>query len=333
MPDIQTITLAAPNGVRATVLSFGATLQSLILPDRHGVMADVVLGHDDPADYARRRGFLGVTVGRYANRIAQGRFELDGVAYDLARGDQPHCLHGGPDGFDQRNWDVLDRSDASVTLGLHSPHGDQGFPGALDVTVRYALDPQGALTIVFEARADRATVVCMTNHALFNLSGGARSALDHRLTIPAARYTPVDAGLIPTGELAPVDGTVFDFRQGRDLRPDRGDPQIALGHGYDHNFVLDAGAIRLEDPVSGRAIDMTTTEPGLQVYTGNFLDGPGKRGASYRPGDGVALEPQKFPDTPNHPHFPSARVDPAHPYRHTLVLRPVLHPHSAKNST
>jgi aldose 1-epimerase len=323
MPDIQTITLVAPNGIRATVLSFGATLQSLILPDRDGDMADVVLGHDDPADYARKRSFLGETIGRYANRIAHGRFELDGVVYDLARGDQPHCLHGGADGFDRRNWDVLDRSDRHVVLGLHSPDGDQGFPGALDVTVTYALDPQGALTIDFEARADRPTVVSLTNHALFNLSGGKRSARDHRLTIPAAHYMPVDAGLIPTGELAPVEGTVFDFRKGRDLHPDHADPQIALGNGYDHNFVLDSGIILLEDPVSGRAIAMTTTEPGLQVYTGNFLEAP------HRPGDGVALEPQKFPDSPNRPHFPSARVDPAHPYRHTLVLQP----HSAKNST
>jgi aldose 1-epimerase len=328
---IQAITLTSPCGVRASVLSLGASLQSLILPDRTGALANVVLGREDPADYARYREFLGVTVGRYANRIAHGRFMLDGVEQVLARGDQPHCLHGGPDGFDRRNWAVVaagaDESRASAVLALHSPDGDQGFPGALDVTVTYALDRHGVLTITFEALASRATVVSLTNHALFNLAGGARSARDHRLAIPAGRFVPIGPGLIPTGELRAVSGGVFDLRDGRVLHPDHAEPQIALANGYDHTFVLDKGltaepglAARLEDPASGRGIEILTTEPGLQVYTGNFLDGP------YSPGDGVALEPQKFPDTPNRPEFPSARVDPAHPYRHVMAIRPIVLP-------
>jgi aldose 1-epimerase len=220
-------------------------------------------------------------------------------------------------------------------FALNSPDGDQGYPGALDVTVTYSLDDEGDLTIAFEAKADKPTIVNMTNHALFNMAGDGSPEGTSRqlLTIPARAYTPVDDKLIPTGELKPVEGTVFDFRKPRlvaeGLRDGR-DPQIVIGRGYDHNFALDKGqtaapelAARLEDPASGRVLEVLSTEPGLQFYSGNFLVGAvaGRSGRVYRMGDGIALEPQKFPDAPNRPSFASARVDPGKPYRHVMIYR------------
>lgn len=341
LPDgtpIEAVTLAGANQVSARILSYGATLQALKAPDRRGVLADVVLGSDDLAGYVERPNFFGVTVGRYANRIAGGRFTLDGVTYQLPRNNGPNSLHGGERGFDKRAWRIVSvgsGATAHVTLGLTSQDGDQGYPGKLETTVTYALDDNGALTITFEARTDRPTVVNLTNHAIFNLAGEGSpwGAMAHRLTIPARAYTPVDPTLIPTGELQPVANTVFDFRRGRvialGLRDGR-DPQIAIGRGYDHNFALDKGvtakpelAARLEDPQSGRVLEVLTTEPGLQLYTGNFLDGTftGKGGHVYRMGDGVALEPEKFPDSPNRPAFVSPRLDPGKIYRHVMIYR------------
>lgn len=336
--EVEAVTLIGANGVSARVITLGAMLQALNAPDRTGTVADVTLGYDDVAGYVDLPIFWGQTVGRYANRIAGGRFMLDGEAYRLPQNDGPNTLHGGQQGFDKLNWRIVSveqGATARVVMALTSPAGDQGFPGTLQVHVTYALDDAGALTIGFDAASDAPTVVNMTNHALFNLAGeGAPTGiLGHWLTIPARRYTPVDATLIPTGELRAVAGTAFDFTQGRALAEglrDGRDPQIAIGHGYDHNFVLDKGqtaepelAARLEDPVSGRVLEVLTTEPGIQLYTGNFLDGTavGKRGHLYRMGDGVALEVQKFPDTPNRPAFGSARVDPAHPYRHRMIYR------------
>jgi aldose 1-epimerase len=332
---VEAVTLSAANGVSARVLTYGATLQAFSGPDRNGKVADVLLGYDDAKDYAEHPNYFGVTVGRFANRIGGGKFTLDGKSYQLPLNDKVNSLHGGKVGFDKQPWRIVTIKDGSVTMALTSPDGDQGYPGKLDVTITYTLSDDGALTIAFGAKTDKPTVVNMTNHAIFNLAGegSPMGALGHRLTIPAKAITPVDANLVPTGELRPVAGTVFDFRNGRILADgvrDGRDPQIVMGHGYDHNFALDKGvtatpglAARLEDPASGRVLEVSSTEPGVQMYTGNFLDGSyiGKSRHVYRMGDGVALEPQKFPDAPNHPNFASARVDPGKPYRHVMIYK------------
>ncbi len=335
---IEAVTLSNGHGVSAKILSYGATLQSLMGPDRAGKIADVVLGYDDLASYVDHPNFFGVTVGRYANRIAGGRFTLDGKTYQLPLNDKVNSLHGGGKGFDKVAWTVVSIKSgptATLVLGHRSPDGESGYPGNLDVTVTYTLDEAGNLGIAYDAKTDAPTIVNMTNHAIFDLGGegSAMGANGHRLTIPAKAITPVDDKLIPTGALQPVQGTVFDFRSGRivgeGIRDGR-DQQIRYGHGYDHNFALDKGltakpelAARLEDPVSGRVLDVLTTEPGVQFYTGNFLDGTfvGKKGHLYRMGDGIALEPQKFPDAPNKPSFISARVDPGKPYHHAMIYR------------
>jgi aldose 1-epimerase len=335
---VEAITLSNGHGMSARILTYGATLQSLVAPDRDGRPADVLLGYDELASYEDHPNYFGVTVGRYANRIAGGRFALDGKSYQLPLNDKTNSLHGGGKGFDKQLWRVVSTKDgpsANVVLALISPDGDSGYPGQLDITVTYSLDEQGALTIAYDAKTSKPTVLNMTNHAIFNLSGegSPTGANFHRLTIPAQTYTPVDAQLIPTGERRPVAGGVFDFRQPRivaDGMRDGRDEQIRFGRGYDHNFALDKGptaqpelAARLEDPASGRVLEVLSTEPGLQFYTGNFLDGTfvGKGGHVYRMGDGIALEPQKFPDAPNQPAFASARVDPGKPYRHVMIYR------------
>lgn len=335
---VEAIVLSNDHGVSARILTYGATLQSMSGPDRAGRVADIVLGYDNASDYEAHPNYFGVTVGRYANRIAGGRFTLDGRTYQLPLNDTTNSLHGGGKAFDKVVWQVVSVESgprAQVVLSHTSPDGDAGYPGQLDATVTYSLDDTGALTIAFGATTSVPTIVNMTNHAIFNLAGeGAPGGVEgHRLTIPAAAYTPVDAALIPTGELRPVAGTVFDFRTprviGEGLRDAR-DEQIRLGRGYDHNFALDKGvtdqpllAARLEDPQSGRVLEVLTTDPGVQVYSGNFLDGTlvGKGGHLYRMGDGLALEPQKFPNAPNVPAFVSARVDPDRPYRHVMVYR------------
>lgn len=335
---IEAVNLRSKIGISARILTYGATLQSLMAPDRGGAMADVVLGFDTVAGYEDKQTFLGATIGRFANRIAKGRFALDGKAYRLPLNNGANTLHGGGQGFDRSVWtiaSVASGPSASVTMTLRSPEGASGYPGEVNTSVTYALDDRGALTITFNATTTKPTILNLTNHALFNMAGeGApQGAMENRLTMPASAYTPVDETLIPTGELRPVAGTVFDFTKGRvfaaGLR-DGTDEQIRIGRGYDHNFAIDSGLTaqpkllaRLEDPASGRVMDVLSTEPGLQIYTGNFLDGTliGKRGHIYRMGDGIALEPQKFPDAPNHPKFVSARVDPGKPYRHVIVLR------------
>lgn len=335
---VEAITLSNAHGISARILTYGATLQALMAPDRAGKIADMTLGYDDLASYESRPNYWGSTIGRFANRIGGGRFVLDGRTYQLPLNDKTASLHGGGRGFDKAVWQVRSVSDgatASVVLTHRSPDGDAGYPGTLDVTVTYALDDAGALSIAFDAATDRPTVVNLTNHALFNMAGeGApQGAMGNRLTIPARAITPVDASLIPTGALQPVEGTPFDFRRARTIADgirDGRDPQLRFGQGYDHNYALDAGltatpklAARLEDPVSGRVLEVLSTEPGVQFYTGNFLDGTfvGKHGHLYRMGDGIALEPQKFPDAPNKPGFVSARVDPGKPYHHLMILR------------
>jgi aldose 1-epimerase len=341
LPDgtaVEAVTLTGSNGVSARIMTLGATLQSFNVPDRNGRIADITLGYDDAASYVTKPNFWGQTVGRYANRIAGGTFAIDGKTYRLPLNDKTNSLHGGTKGFDKYVWQITDIKSgpqASVTMVMHSPAGDQGYPGTLDVTVTYSLDDNGALTIDMAAKTDAPTIVNLTNHALFDLAGegSAGGIYAQKMTIPASRYTPVNAALIPTGELAPVANTVFDFTRprtiGQSVRDGR-DPQIVIGRGYDHNFVLDKGATaepglaaRVEDPASGRVLEVLTTEPGVQFYSGNFIDGTyvGKQRHVYRMGDGFALEPQKFPNTPNQPSFGSARVDPGKPYHHRMVYR------------
>ncbi len=333
---VAAVTLDSGAGVTATILAYGATLQGLTLADRDGAVADIVLGHDTIAPYVEQPFFLGVTVGRFANRLNRGRFALEGIDYQVSLNDGANSLHGGAGGFDKRLWTletpVVDARGVCVRLSRRSPDGEEGFPGNLDVAVTYRLGHDNVLAISYEATTDKATVVSLTNHALYNLRGGG-PALEAELTIDADDITPVDDTLIPTGERYMVAGTPFDFRTARQLDDavrDATDPQIRIGRGYDHNFALRGGVTaeprpvaRLYDPKSGRGVAISTTKPGLQLYTGNFFDGTlaGKGGRTYRQGDGIALETQHFPDAPNRPTFPSARLNPGEVYRHTSLYR------------
>lgn len=338
MPDgtpVEWVTLVNRGGAAARLIGLGASLQALWMPDRDGMLADIVLGHDDLATYLANRTFLGATVGRYANRIAGGRFDLDGRTFQTPRNDGPNCLHGGMRGLDLVPWVLSSHSASEAVFTCHSPDGEEGFPGNLDITARYQLDEDNVLTVEITAMTDAPTVVNLTNHAYFNLGGAITGGdiLGHALTLAAGRYTPVDGNLIPTGELRDVGGSPFDFRTAQTIGArirDAGDAQLILARGYDHNFVLDAGggpepafAARLTDLVSGRRLDLFTTEPGLQFYSGNFLPGnlPGKGGRLYRQADALCLEPQKFPDSPNQPTFPTARLEPGQVYRHVSIYR------------
>jgi aldose 1-epimerase len=334
---IEAITLTNRHGVSATVLTYGATLQSLLAPDRKGISEDVVLGYPDIAGYEKGGAFFGATVGRVANRIAEGNFVLDGKNYSLPSvNGRIANLHGGPRGFDKAVWQMESVESgpvAQVTLVHVSPDGDQGFPGTLTVHATFALDERNRLTIDYRATTDKPTVVNLTNHSYFNMAGEEEGrALDNVLTVFADGYTPIDADSIPTGAIVPVSGTAFDFRAPEmvDVRVrDAGDPQIRIARGYDHNFVLrgPAGtlrlAARLSDPASGRTLELSTDAPGLQVYSGNSLNGAmiGKAGRAYRQGDGIALEAENFPDAVNHPAFPSARLDPGVEYRNVIVMK------------
>ena len=341
MPDgskVEAVTLSNTQGIEVRVISFGATLQSLVLPDRNGRFDDVVLGYDALGDYVERPQFFGSTVGRYANRIAGARFQLDDASWHLAANNGANALHGGNVGFDKLLWSVEEIQSgpaASVELSHVSQDGDEGYPGTLQIRVRYTLHDTGTLEIRFEATTDKATVVNLTNHSYFNLAGvlSGRSALEQLLQIDADYFTPVDASLIPTGELRSVAGSAFDFRSKRSVGlriRETSDAQLAIGRGYDHNFVIRGGvtqtpkrAARLEDPASGRVMELWTTEPGLQLYSANHLNGTvtGKGGLAMRQSDAIALEPQKFPDAPNQPAFPSARLNPGEVYRHVSRYR------------
>jgi aldose 1-epimerase len=334
---VEAVVLTNAAGVSARIISLGAILQSLVTPDRNGQVDEITLGYDTAAEYLAKPNYFGASIGRYANRIKGGRFTLDGREHALPANDGANHLHGGPAGFDKQVWRITavrSGPEASVTLAYRSPDGEAGYPGALEATVTYSLNERNELKIAYGATTDRPTVVNLTNHAFFNLAGerAATDILDQRLTLHATRYTPVDETLIPTGELRPVAGSPFDFRTpaaiGARIR-DGGDAQMRLGRGYDHNFVIDgqAGelrpAARLEDAASGRRMDLLVTAPGLQVYSGNFLDGTtvGRGGRVYRQSDGLCLEPQVFPDSPNQPAFPTARLDPGQTYANVMVLR------------
>lgn len=330
--QVESILLRDGSGMQARVITLGAALHSLEVPDRDGKYADVLLGDRNLQATLDNPQYFGTIVGRFANRIAKGRFTLDGKAYQVPVNNGVNALHGGKRGFDKVVWKVVEATADHATLQHVSPDGDQGFPGTLTVTATYALKGNGRLEIDYSATTDAPTIVNLSNHAYWNLSGeGSGSAMEHELTIPASAYTPVDATLIPTGVLQPVDGTAFDFRTakpiGRDLR--RGDePQLLIGQGYDHNFVISKTpsrelreVARVHDPHSGRVMVLSSTQPGLQFYSGNFLDGStvGKSGRVYRQGDAIALEPQLFPDTPNQPAFGSGRLAPGETYLNRIV--------------
>ncbi len=327
--------LTTSRGISVGVISFGGIITAIETPDRHGRLGNIVLGFADLAAYEAHNGdcHFGAVIGRFANRIAGGRFTLDGTTHRLPINNAPNSLHGGPNGFGRRNWTLAPHGEDGVRLTLVSPDGEAGYPGTLQVAVTYRLSDDGALRIDYEARTDRPTITNLTNHSYFNLAGNGSGSIEaHVARLDADHYTPISADLIPTGEIAPVGGTPLDFRTpaaiGARLR--EAHPQLALARGYDHNWVLRAGtagalaeAATIHDPHSGRALTCLTTQPGLQFYTGNFLDGTrtGSAGTLYRQGDGFTLETQHFPDSPNQPGFPSAALRPHQTTRHSTVFR------------
>jgi aldose 1-epimerase len=334
---VEAFAFGNARGLEIRVITYGGIIVSLRTPDRAGRFDDVVLGFDSLDGYLDDSPYIGAIIGRYGNRIAAGRFTLDGTTYQLTTNDGTHHLHGGRRGFDKVVWDAepFDHGQgAGVILRHTSPDGDEGYPGTLTARVTYTLTDRDELVVDYHATTDRPTHVSLTQHTYFNLAGsGVRDVLDHELTIDASHYTPVDATLIPTGAIAPVDGTPFDFRAPAALgaRIDAAHEQLRNGRGYDHNFVLDrrgpglAHAARVNDPGTGRALDVHTTEPGVQLYSGNFLGqlGAGIRGKSgrvYGTRYGFTLETQHFPDSPNKPHFPPTVLRPLEEYRSRTVF-------------
>jgi len=334
---VERYTLTNDNGMEVSILTYGAIVQSIMVPDRDGAIGDVALGFDNIEDYVEMSPYFGAIVGRYANRIAEGTFELEGETYELAINNDPNTLHGGEQGFDKVIWtaEEIDGPDGSaLALSYTSQDGEEGYPGTLDVTVMYTVTQDDELRIEYAATTDAPTVINLSNHSYFNLAGeGSGSIFDHELQLNAANYTPVDETLIPTGEIAPVEGTAFDFTTahpiGDDIR-DASDEQIVIGLGYDHNFVLDRDApddtsmieaAVVTEPATGRVMTVSTTEPGIQFYSGNFLNGAfgGKSGQTYRQGDGFCLETQHFPDSPNQPEFPTTELRPGEEFSSTTV--------------
>jgi aldose 1-epimerase len=332
---IERFTIVNASGVEVTAITYGGIITSWRVPDRTGQMADIVLGYDDPAAYIKNNSpYFGAIIGRYGNRIAKAQFALDGKTYKLAANDGANHLHGGLKGFDKVIWaaePIKGGGGHGVAFTRTSADGEEGYPGALKVRVTYTLTDKNELVVAYEATTDKPTVVNLTQHSYFNLAGqGTGDILAHELRINADRYTPVDSTLIPTGELASVEGSPFDFRKATAIgaRIDSDAPQIKFGRGYDHNWVLSRSgtgplvAAEVYEPKSGRTLVVSTTEPGLQFYTGNFLDGSitGKDGRVYRHRYGFCLETQHFPDSPNHPTFPSTTLRPGETYRTRTVF-------------
>ena len=335
MPDgaaVEIFTLRNAAGVEVRAISYGGIITSLRVPDRNGTFDDIVLGFDRLDGYLKDPPFFGAIIGRYGNRIAKGQFTLDGATYELATNNGPNHLHGGTKGFDKVLWTAAPvEGKNAVTFTRTSPDGEEGYPGNLQVQVTYTLTDQNELIVDYRATTDKATVVNLTQHSYFNLAGHASGdILGHELMLNADRYTPVDGTLIPTGELAPVEGTPFDFRTPTAIgaRIGDADPQLKNGQGYDHNWVLNRSgdglqlAARVVEPKTGRTLEVRTSEPGIQFYSGNFLDGTltGKQGATYNHRTGFCLETQHFPDSPNHPNFPSTTLRPGEEYRTTTVF-------------
>lgn len=325
---ITEYTLTNANGMQLSVINYGGTITKLMVPGKDGKLGDVVLGYESLDGYLQRANpYFGALIGRYGNRIGHAKFTLDGKTYNLPPNDHGNTLHGGVKGFDKVVWDAEKQGDSSLKLTYHSKDGEQGFPGNLDVTVVYTLTPDNSVKIEYTATTDKATPVNLTNHAYYNLSAGADSTIvKDELELNADKYTPVDALLIPTGQIADVKGTPFDFTTskpiGRDIAQVKG--------GYDHNWVLNKSGNELSkaatvyDPASGRVMEVYTTEPGIQFYTGNFLDGTltnTKGGAKYVQHGALCLETQHFPDSPNKPNFPSTILKPGETYKSTTVYK------------
>jgi aldose 1-epimerase len=335
--SVEIYTLA--NGtVEITLLTYGGIIQAIRVPDHTGRIANIALGFATLDEYVRYNvePYFGALVGRYANRIAYGQFAIDGTAHQVPTNNGPNALHGGIRGFDKQIWaavEIRESDSVGVRLSRTSPDGEEGYPGSLAVDVTYRLTTAGTLQIDYRATTDAPTVVNLTNHTYFNLAGeGSGSILDHELTLIAGHFTPTDEGLIPTGEIAPVDGTPFDFRNPHPIgaRIRASHPQLVLGHGYDHNYVIDrpapedgtlAIAATVREPASGRRLEVRTTQPGVQLYTGNFLTGGlvGTSGRAYRQSDGFCLETQHYPDSPNQPRFPSTILRPGEQFRSTTT--------------
>jgi aldose 1-epimerase len=336
---VDVYTLTNSRGMEVKILTYGGILQSIRVPDRRHRFANVTLGFDNLADYVAKSPNFGCITGRYANRIARGRFSLNGTTYQLPINHPPNSLHGGDVGFDKHVWAATtekDRHSVALALTFTSPDGDQGYPGTLANKVTYTLTDKNEIRMDYRARlvgnSDLSTIINLTNHAYWNLAGeGSSDIYDHKLRLVASHYTPVDPALIPTGEIAGVSGTPLDFRRSTAIgaRIRNGHEQLVIGRGHDHNWVLDRKGSGLElaakivEPRSGRVLEVITDQPGIQFYSGNFLDGTlgGTSGRMYRQGDGFALETQHYPDSPNHPHFPSTVLRPGETYKTTTIYK------------
>jgi len=330
---VDLYTLRNSKGVEVQICNYGGLVTSFKVPDRNGKMGDVVLGYDNLEGYLKDTPYFGAMIGRYGNRIAKGKFTLDGQTYTLATNNGPNALHGGIKGFDKIVWQAKSMATAdgpALELTYLSKDGEEGFPGNLSVTAVYTLMEDNGLRLQYTATTDKDTVVNLTQHSYFNLAGKG-DVLNHVVMINADKFTPVDSTLIPTGELRPVEGTPFDFRKPTAIgaRINQNDEQLKFGNGYDHNWVLNhqMGNLdviaRVTEPTSGRFLEVLSTEPGLQFYTGNFLNGKitGKGGWVYQFRNAFCMEPQHFPDSPNHPEFPSVVLKPGQTYKNTIVFR------------
>lgn len=334
---VDQFTFGCSNGLLVRMITYGAVVQTIEMPDRHGRRDDVVLGFDNIDDYVKKSPYFGATIGRYANRIAGGTFTLDGTSYHIPTNDGPNALHGGPEGFDKKIWDaheVRERDRVGVRFRYVSPDGEMGFPGTLTTTVTYTVTSRGELAIEYHATTDKPTILNLTNHCYFNLAGeGSGTIYDHVATIDADRFTPIDDTSIPLGPLPSVAGTPFDFRRrhafGERIRT--GDQQIINALGYDHNWVLNGTGMRrvarVFDPGSGRGVECLTTQPGVQVYTGNVLDSSfaGISNRVYRQGDAFTLETQHYPDSPNEPDYPSTVLRPGQTFESETRFRFSVH--------
>lgn len=333
LPDgraVEQFTLTNPHGIEVRAMTYGAIITAILTPDRNGQRADVALGFDSLTGYLTGSPYFGALVGRYANRIANGRFTLDGTTHELARNNGPNSLHGGKRGWDKYVWSAEPSRSAegiSVLFRHTSPNGDEGYPGAVHASVRYTLTDSNELRLDYTATTDRATPINLTNHSYFNLATNGEIRY-HVAEFAADSYTPVDSTLIPTGAIHPVAGTPLDFRKPKPIGKNIDDIPADIG-GYDHNFVIRKGRVepalfaRITDPDSGRVLEAYTTEPGFQFYTGNFLDGSiiGKGGITYNKHDAFCLEAQHYPDSINHPGFPSCVLRPGQTYRQTTIYR------------
>jgi aldose 1-epimerase len=332
--NVTEYTLTGKSGIGVKAINYGCTITSLLVPDRDGHLDDIVLGFNSLEGYLRSPHYIGSVIGRYANRIANGSFTIDGQVFNVANNVDPNHLHGGHKGFDKVVWNASEfQNEQGVGIDFHylSPDGEEGFPGNLQLNIRYLLRDDDSLIISYTATTDKKTVLNFTQHSYFNLNGGLSDIRHHDLMINANQFLPIDHALIPTGEIRSVNLTPFDFSSAKSIVHDIlvYDEQLQIAHGYDHNWVLNKNvkepelAAILYDPSTGRALEILTTEPGIQLYTGNFLDDavPGKNNASYGPHSGLCLETQHFPDSPHHPEFPSVILNPGEKFQSTTIWK------------